>query len=70
MKEQINDLQAKIDDLRGDYDQTPLVECGKAAPRNNWRQRRVLKGHFGKIYAMHFDGDDSSPLDDKKLVSA
>jgi len=70
MKEQIDDLQNKIDDLRGDPDQTPLMDFTEPAEKKNWRQRRVLKGHFGKIYAMHFDGDDSVPLDDKKLVSA
>jgi len=76
MKQQIDALQDKIDALRGDENPTTLKEVGEqsegdcSAPKNSFRQKRILKGHFGKIYAMHFDGDDDASIDNKKLVSA
>jgi len=45
----------------------PLANSGCAALRQlvpNPKPRRLLKGHFGKVYAMHWSGSN------KELVSA
>jgi guanine nucleotide-binding protein G(I)/G(S)/G(T) subunit beta-1 len=74
IKQQIEALQEKIDQFRDDDGENPCplkeMEGIDGAPRAQFRQKRILKGHFGKIYAMHFDGDDNVSIHDKKLVSA
>jgi len=67
-KKDIADLQAKIEQHRGDE----ANHLADAAAKKNvvkanvaLRQRRILKGHFGKIYAMHWAASDS-----RHLVSA
>lgn len=69
-KKDISDFKHKIEQHRGDPEgqDQPLLEL--ASNKNlqpvqaNLRQRRILKGHFGKIYAMHWANDS------KHLVSA
>jgi len=68
IKREIEELKGNIAKLRGDTEMTTLSEV--CAQRNispavcNLKQRRMLKGHFGKIYAMHWSEDS------KHLVSA
>jgi len=71
-KREIADLKEKISNQRGDPEgaEQPLAELAssKSATQvnaSNLKQRRILKGHFGKIYAMHW-----CPLDSRHLVSA
>lgn len=67
-RQAITALQATIDGKRSDPDESKLksaaLSAGVAKIRTQIKQRRILKGHFGKIYAMHWS-DDS-----KLLVSA
>ena len=69
-KADIQHLRQQIDELRGDPEnqQLPLSDIAQQQDLSklvlNIRQRRVLKGHFGKIYAMHWAQDS------KHLVSA
>jgi guanine nucleotide-binding protein G(I)/G(S)/G(T) subunit beta-1 len=68
-KERIKQLQQKIENLRSDPDaDMPLpakaLELGVKPPQSMLRQRRILKGHFGKIYAAHW------ATDARHLVSA
>jgi len=69
-KKDIAEFKDKIEQHRGDPEQAeqPLAEHanGKAIQpfTATLKQRRILKGHFGKIYAMHW-GNDS-----RHLVSA
>lgn len=71
-KRDIADLKAQIEHARGDPEaaEQPLAEL---AQQHNvqkltiqLKQRRILKGHFGKIYALHWSADKAS----KNLVSA
>jgi guanine nucleotide-binding protein G(I)/G(S)/G(T) subunit beta-1 len=70
-KRQIQELKDKIDNHRqesGGEGEQPLADAvqGKVpATKCDLKQRRILKGHFGKIYAMHWSEQDS-----KHLVSA
>jgi len=68
-KQEINTLKQKILDLRGavDADQvlpTIASKKGVSEVQAALRQRRILKGHFGKIYALHWS------MDSRHLVSA
>jgi len=67
-KRDIADLKAQIEQLRENADQTPLAEAAEAAgvqPFNcQLRKRRILKGHYGKVYALAW-GPDS-----RQMVSA
>lgn len=69
-KREIDTLKTEIRGLRGDSDsaEQPLQKVAAdkhVQPVNvNIRQRRILKGHFGKIYAMHWSKDS------RNLVSA
>ena len=67
-KKECEELRKKIDDLRGDEDENYLQvvseEKGIGEAQLNLKARKVLKGHFGKIYAMHWSADS------KNLVSA
>uniref|UniRef100_A0A6A7G5S5 Guanine nucleotide-binding protein, beta subunit n=2 Tax=Hirondellea gigas TaxID=1518452 RepID=A0A6A7G5S5_9CRUS len=72
-KKECDDLRLKIDQLRGSEDSGHLskMHSGHAAPLS-LKQRRVLKGHFGKIYACHWSSKDSihlvSASQDGKLI--
>jgi len=69
-KKQIADLKEEIEKFRGDPEgqDQPLAEFAQqknvATAKCDMKQRRILKGHFGKIYAMHW------ATDSKHLVSA
>jgi guanine nucleotide-binding protein G(I)/G(S)/G(T) subunit beta-1 len=69
-KQDIADFKEKIARQRGDPEgaEQPLSELAGqrnvVAAKCDMKQRRILKGHFGKIYAMHWASDS------KHLVSA
>jgi len=76
-KRDIAALKEKIERRRGDpeSDQQPLAEiCSKKGVARvgvSMKQRRILKGHFGKIYAMHWANDSQhlvSASQDGKLI--
>jgi guanine nucleotide-binding protein G(I)/G(S)/G(T) subunit beta-1 len=76
-KRDIAALKEKIERRRGDpeSDRQPLAElCAKKAVARvvaGLKQRRILKGHFGKIYAMHWSNDSQqlvSASQDGKLI--
>jgi len=68
-KNEIQALKQKIEQRRGDPDgeQPLVVACkkkGVSEVASALKQRRILKGHFGKIYALHW------ATDSRHLVSA
>lgn len=67
-KTQLKDLKKQITKVRNDKDVGGLEHVSglqELPPSVNVpKQRRILKGHFGKVYAMHWAGDS------KHLVSA
>jgi len=76
-KKDIAALKEQIERRRGDpeSDQQPLAELcqrkGVARVGVSMKQRRILKGHFGKIYAMHWSNDSQhlvSASQDGKLI--
>jgi guanine nucleotide-binding protein G(I)/G(S)/G(T) subunit beta-1 len=75
-KREIAELKEKIDAARGEPDESYLVKEAKKAGMkaldlNNFRPRRILKGHFGKIYGMHWGADSRhlvSASQDGKLI--
>lgn len=73
-KAQIADLKAKLEEMAGDPDASPLADAAGSAERvnaNAIKSRRVLKGHFGKIYALHWANDNRhlvSASQDGKLI--
>jgi len=74
-KKEINELQIKINDRRGDSEKTPLKEIAEKRNLSDatlaMKQRRILKGHFGKIYALHWSSDSRhlvSASQDGKLI--
>jgi len=70
-KREIAEFKAQIEAHRGDPEaqEQPLAESASAAGIQKasvqLKQRRILKGHFGKIYACHWSAADS-----RHLVSA
>jgi guanine nucleotide-binding protein G(I)/G(S)/G(T) subunit beta-1 len=74
-KKEIAELKEQIEQLRGDAEKTPLTEAATAAgitqASSQLKQRRILKGHFGKIYALHWSSDSRhlvSASQDGKLI--
>lgn len=69
-RKDIEEFKERIVELRGDPDdpEQPLsvtaAQANIAASKIHLVQRRVLRGHFGKIYAMHWSADS------RQLVSA
>jgi WD40 repeat protein len=67
-KQKINEFKEQIEELRGNPDgDQPLPEVGSSTTQvalKDLKQRRILRGHFGKIYQMHWSTDS------KHLVSA
>lgn len=69
-KREIAQFKERIEKHRGDPDasEQPLMEVaqrkGVTKTTAGLKQRRILKGHFGKIYAMHWSQDS------RQLVSA
>lgn len=71
LKHQIAQLNQELQDLRGDMEDTntPMVRYAAANGLSNpaptaIKFRRILKGHYGKIYSMHWG------VNSKHLVSA
>jgi len=73
LKKEIADLQQRVEPLRGE-DKSPLQEFSEQSAIHTTcalKQRRILKGHFGKIYAMHWSSDSRhlvSASQDGKLI--
>jgi len=68
-RKEIAELREKIEQARGDQEESHLTReakraNAKALDLKNFRPRRILKGHFGKIYGLHWAADS------KHLVSA
>jgi len=70
-KREIAEFKQQIEQLKGDPEsaEQPLAEASssQSVPKVSvaMKQRRILKGHFGKIYALHWSAADS-----RHLVSA
>lgn len=74
-KAEAEDLKAKIKKKRDELHDTDLDEVAKSVPKLdklNLKQRRHLKGHCAKIYAMHWAEQDakivSASIDGKLIV--
>lgn len=74
-KKDCEDLRKKIDSLRDGDDSNHLsataTEAGVAPATCGLKPRRILKGHFGKIYAMHWSANSKnfvSASQDGKLI--
>jgi len=72
-KDAVRDLKDKIEKHRDpDADPTPLQDVASdPVSVLTSKQRRILKGHFGKIYAMHWSQDSRhlvSASQDGKLI--
>mmetsp|Transcript_24592 Transcript_24592/g.48886 ORF Transcript_24592/g.48886 Transcript_24592/m.48886 type:complete len:350 (+) Transcript_24592:60-1109(+) len=75
-KKEVATLKGEIEKVRNSkMDQTmPEVVSGGSKPRDLGpppKYRRILKGHFGKVYAMHWAGDNHqlvSASQDGKLI--
>lgn len=69
LRNDITELKKQIDNVRDELVDQPLKQMantkGTQGVNINFKPRRILKGHFGKIYAMHWSSNDS-----KHLVSA
>lgn len=75
---EVEDLKAQIDALRKEKNDQGMGEiASQNGPLKELRKppsiklRRTLKGHFGKVYAMHWSGDSDSLLSasqDGKLI--
>lgn len=73
LKAQVQQLKQQLDTLQQvDEGQTPITERSTGPPlRATIKQRRMLKGHFGKIYALHWAQDSRhlvSASQDGKLI--
>ena len=73
-RRQIAQLSSDIENIR-DSDARPLADLaeskGTSSPSYVLKQRRILRGHFGKIYAMHWASDTRhlvSASQDGKLI--
>jgi guanine nucleotide-binding protein G(I)/G(S)/G(T) subunit beta-1 len=76
-KKEIAEFKEKIDQHRGDPEgaEQPLAEFANSKTvqpaKCDMKQRRILKGHFGKIYALHWSEDSRhlvSASQDGKLI--
>jgi len=73
LKKEIAELHQRVEPLRGE-DKSPLQEASEQSAIHTTcalKQRRILKGHFGKIYAMHWSSDSRhlvSASQDGKLI--
>lgn len=78
IKAEVADLKTQIDDMRAEKnDKTMAQIASEHGALKNLRKppsiklRRTLRGHFGKVYAMHWAGDSDSLLSasqDGKLI--
>lgn len=75
-KKEVAELKLQIEQKRGDPKKAPLKEQTKKQGLNDvafptLKQKRILKGHFGKIYALHWAKDSRhlvSASQDGKLI--
>mmetsp|Transcript_26761 Transcript_26761/g.54545 ORF Transcript_26761/g.54545 Transcript_26761/m.54545 type:complete len:344 (-) Transcript_26761:143-1174(-) len=71
LQDQIRDLKDKLEALRAQKDDGSFSGA-KVTQHQMLKHRRVLKGHFGKVYAMHWSGANSelvvSASQDGKLI--
>eukprot|EP00593_Proboscia_inermis_P012694 CAMPEP_0171323762 /NCGR_PEP_ID=MMETSP0816-20121228/115777_1 /TAXON_ID=420281 /ORGANISM="Proboscia inermis, Strain CCAP1064/1" /LENGTH=355 /DNA_ID=CAMNT_0011822553 /DNA_START=15 /DNA_END=1082 /DNA_ORIENTATION=- len=75
---EVDNLKAEIDAIRGKKQDKTMAEVSGAKslktirkPPSQTKLRRTLKGHFGKVYAMHWAGDSQtlvSASQDGKLI--
>jgi len=73
LRDDISHLQVSINKLRGGQEDSLKVVAEKRKippPMTNFRQRRILRGHYGKIYAMQWRPEAKSEDDADNLVSA
>jgi len=73
LRDDISHLQDNINKLRGEHeDSLKLVADNRKIPPaiTDFRQRKTLRGHYGKIYAMQWRSDPLIPEDADNLVSA
>jgi len=71
-KKEIEEIKKKIEEQRGGDDERATLlqdQAGNNGANLQLKSRRILKGHFGKIYAMNW-GPDSQTVIQQKLVSA
>lgn len=66
-KARAQELKSKINQIKGTKGNGTMDDVGEKGPELGMipKVRRILKGHFGKVYAMHWAGDSSN-----RLVSA
>jgi len=73
LRKDISYLQDNINMLRGKQADSLKNEAGKRQiqkPTTNFRQRRALRGHYGKIYAMQWRPEATTDDEADCLVSA
>jgi len=77
MRKEIEDIKTQIENLRGDANEEPqpltiaAKEANSQQLHHDFKARRILKGHFGKIYAAHWAEDNRhlvSASQDGKLI--
>lgn len=74
LRRECDELRMEIEHLRGtdDHNYLAALQQNNRALPLHLKQRRVLKGHFGKIYALHWSKKDSvhivSASQDGKLI--
>jgi len=66
-KEEVSDLKAQIDAIRKEKNDKSMVDVSRSETKDirkppSVKLRRTLKGHFGKVYAMHWAGDSDCLL--------
>lgn len=71
-KREIQELKNQIEKIRGDPEKSPLKQAYTGEQmKPSLKQRRILRGHFGKVYALHWAKDSRhlvSASQDGKLI--
>jgi guanine nucleotide-binding protein G(I)/G(S)/G(T) subunit beta-1 len=74
-KGRLETLKKEIESLKNDKTDRTLVDTIRQSTFNpitcSFRSRRILRGHFGKVYAVHWSGDSAhlvSASQDGKLM--
>jgi len=73
LRAEVNNLQTSINQLRGRREDSLKIAAKRKkcpAPRTNFRQRRLLRGHYGKVYALQWQSEPDDDDDADNLVSA
>jgi len=69
----INNLQTSINQLRGRREDALKIAAKSQkipTPQTNFRQRRLLRGHYGKVYAVQWQQEAKNEEEADHLVSA